>query len=912
MRQIFITLFQNIGTGVLGNQLGLSSYPVIKVGSISWQIDQGDQLTRCTAGDLTVEILDFDDSAWAFIQGSLTTSGALLPPYLQMLVDGQQVFLGIINPSKIIQHLASNQHSIEIGASDWSTQLSSNYLNTWFRPVPKVVSGRSASAPLSGYSAQERTLYNGLLQNQVLFAGPPNWINKGDRITNTLMPGITFTALNVIYPATDVFYPTGLYMPPGGPYTEVTFDKSPWPSSMYQLHDTSVTHQGGNGAWHTTWTYDPNSAKYLTDTFTRQASATTEQNYYTVMVAVPSNPAQPVNNITFDTVDGIVTGDVLHLILGTNTSQSYTVMSVNPELLQITTKEAVSNLAISNRMYFDNDTNGEIVFDNAKNLITKAAYPFSVDLSRFVQAQTNEPVFGWVPLHSNGTGQDLTAVSDLQPTLTGCSVLSGLASQYTGTPDSGWTWQTATPVLQADWTSQLLAAPSSLMPYEVKTLAPYARLRNRCYHDYNWYSVDNGPNPATGIDSWTPSIANTIPVSIFYDYINMQKITLSSNGATITTNAWSGSSFAGNVGVSWPSGLSLHQIVNFPTGPTASSLLAYTALETIELAFYGAGGVKSTPVPVALKGGQLVTTPYGPYLIGPTGYGQITYSAGVLSCSWASFSSSDVSCLWPNTFVASSSSEAFVMGRLDDLSNGLTETWAFRLNMVPNSSNPEISIVLSEKIQDGVPIFAGAIKDPSKTGRVVGHLGGLLWQLDTIMPWTVERFTPSGMTSIECIEHICQLQNAMAISLASGKLAIVSRKNSESPINLTGIKIVKSDTALSWDNFYSIILVETQDGTYFAQANGQAGGTLLTISGHPMIWHLSQAQATADALAGWFGQPRATLNQDWFSTDATNPALWEGLSPFTLLTVNGSIQYRIVEYDNDYVSGKCSVTLIQN
>jgi len=79
-----------------------------------------------------------------------------------------------------------------------------------------------------------------------------------------------------------------------------------------------------------------------------------------------------------------------------------------------------------------------------------------------------------------------------------------------------------------------------------------------------------------------------------------------------------------------------------------------------------------------------------------------------------------------------------------------------------------------------------------------------------------------------------------------------------------------------------------------------------------MIWHLSQAQATADALAGWFGQPRATLNQDWFSTDATNPALWEGLSPFTLLTVNGSIQYRIVEYDNDYVSGKCSVTLIQN
>ena len=152
----------------------------------------------------------------------------------------------------------------------------------------------------------------------------------------------------------------------------------------------------------------------------------------------------------------------------------------------------------------------------------------------------------------------------------------------------------------------------------------------------------------------------------------------------------------------------------------------------------------------------------------------------------------------------------------------------------------------------------------------------------------------------------------MAIPLPSGDLAIVSRGISETATNLTGIKLIETKNYLSWPNFYSMILVETQDGSYYAESDGQTGGTVLTISGHPMIWHISQAQAMADALCTWFGKPRKMIEQTWFWNNANTPAPWESLKQFSLITVNGSIQYRLMAMSTDFVSGETQVTLIAN
>lgn len=912
-RPIYVTLMQNLGTGLPGgNVLYAGPGNLSKLGSSSWSLDEGSQLTKCSAGDFTIEIEDPVDTIWTFVTGSLATTGGLLPPYMQLLVDGQQAFIGIVDPNRIVQNQNSSTHSVEISAQDWSVQLANQYLDgsvntVWTRPVPKVANSRSAVTNLTGYSIVQKYLAKGYCPNSVVIPGT-NWCCKGDKMTCSLTGSTVYTVLNVTYPVIAL---DDQVTPPGGPFTRVDLDMRPWPVPSFTL---GVWSSGvdGFGNYYNTYTPDPSENTNYSATFVRQASSTTDANYYTVSTAVGANPSPACYTIGLNTVNGVTMGDKLHLIQGTSQSNSWTVLSVNPELNQVTTLEQVTNLSIGNRIYFDNDTQNELVFTDARTVLQNATQPFSLDLSRFVQASTVNPVYGYLPIYQYGTsGTDLTAASDIQPTLTAMQIISGTTAQYLGTPDAGWAAPVA-PSLTADWTSQKTSAPSSLMPYEIKTLSVYARRRNRVYNDMSLGCVDNGPDPSSLIDTWTPAIGATQAMGVFYDYIGMRKIT--NSGATINGYAWSGSSFGGAVGITWPSASIPRQIINFPGGPTTTSLLAYTTVDTIELGFYGSAGVVSAAVPVCLKGGQLVTTPYGPYLIGPQGYGQITYSASVLTITWAYFPD-QITCLWPNTFVARNSNEMLVFGRLDDITSSTdinTQTWLFRLTAVPNNTSQIASINFSEQIQDGTPVFAGAIRDPSKSGRIVGHMGGCVFSIDTVMPWVIERFTPGGLTAIDCIEHICMLQGAMAVPMPSGKLAIVSRINSDSVTALTGVQRSDAKAYLGWPNFYSSVLVETQDGNYYAETDGQIGGTVMTVTAHPMIWHISQAQACADALSAWFGKPRSLREETWFWNDPLTPSPWESLSPFSLVTVNGSIQYRLMSKQTDYVTGETQVTLVAN
>lgn len=893
MIPIVATLYRNNGSAAPDLSLSLTA-SVTKLGDRSQGVD--DQLTVIQAGELTVELLDEDGSLWTWISSQLAVSNGLLPPWLEIQVAGQLFFLGVVDPSRIVSH--EGEASIELGAQDWSTMLSNQYLDTWTRPTPKTVAGRPAVADLTGYSTWIKNLAYGYGLNDVLFAGNPNWVSPGDRMVCQHFPDLVFSVLSVKCPPDQgmVVDVADNHPFPDGTLTQVTLDKSPWDG-------------WSNRPWNA-----PGGAG-LMDTFSRLESATTDQNYYVVMKAVPTNPDPEVYDVYLDTIDGITASDKLHCILGTK-GDSWTVLSVNPELKTVTTKENVSGLDVGNRLYFDDATNGELVLQDVRTILKQAASPYSVDLSRLAPATLKASVFGWIPFQSAVGNNDLMSASDLEPNGSGgLRIRSGLALAYDGTPEIGWTVLGSFPNANADWTSQVGSQPPSLMPYEVKTLSPQGRRRNRAYHDFGWTSVDNGPDPVGSdptkwVDPWAPSMANQVPAQVFYDYLGMRRLTVGNGGQGLTTTPWNGSAWGSGDALAWPSASVLMSLANFPGGPSGA-LLGLTSSGTLELALFP--GLASCTVPEWLKNGVLVPTPQGPFLVGPQGYGRITYTGGVLSLTGAVFPD-QVTCFWPNTFVARTSQEACILGRLevlDGTGGSATETWLYRLKATPDTSSPNASLILSERVADGVPVFVGAQLDPSKPGRVIGHLGGRLFQIDATLPWTIERFTPSGMSALECLEHVAQLLGALVVPTPTGSLAVVSRGVSDAPIPLTVLE-TKNDAALCWEHFYSLVRVTTQGGDLYYDAQGQDGGNILEIDNHPMLWSLSQAAAMAEAYATVFGHPRKFCTREWFWEDSETLPPWSSLPPYARVTVNGTGPWRLLSISENVEDGSASVTLVED
>jgi hypothetical protein len=738
----------------------------------------------------------------------------------------------------------------------------------------------------------------------------------------------------------------------------------------------------------TNYKYGPAPGNWETNVSLVDATSS-DLDYWVVTVAIASG-ASDCYTLNLNSVNGIVMGDVLTTV-DVDSPASMTVASVDPILLQIRTIEAISNIALGAHVYWDSDTKLDLVREDPRTLLTRACSPYSVDTTQFVEPATDRPMFSFLPLR--GPGGALYAVGDLDITpggllrpQTGAYWLNPVTDAWqpsyawTGTPDTGWSnpTETAPATPMAEWTCQLVNAPSSLMPYEVQSLNPWQRLRNRCYCDttyrrenngliylattggnffvpgayvstqagtsYNYTVTIGGVNYAStnsndNFTPWSNTWAAQAGALVVYDYVSIRRLifngTSGGSPGAVQLCPWSGSAWGSASNYSWPSsvsgsssyaqsavpmiglaGAALAYMVT-PSGsasPTASGSTLTTSADRLELWGFSGGLLASLDLSnhTALLGGTLVTTPYGVYLVGASAIAQVAYSGGALVLTTA-YLTDAVSWLFANTLVARTSGELVIMGRLDTgtgTGTVTTTTWLFRLQ-APLANSLDGSVIFSEQISTGSPATAAAVRDPSKPGRIVGHIGGSMWQLDTVRPFCIARCRPSGMTAMELIEHVCQAFDALAVPDANGIMHIVSRVNTTAAIDLEVNRVSVATTAC-WAEFSSIVRVTaTSDDSTYYDSFGQQGGIKTEVDNHPLCYSMSDCSAMADAWCDWLGVPRFETEEEWIYTDPSTAAPWEAIPLFTKVCVSGGKAAHLMSLSQSLVKGTATVKTLE-
>ena len=191
MRQVTVYLYQNNGTTTPGNSISWVSSQIADLADFSAAVDGKNNLTKISPGEVTLRVLDPDGSVWTFLSTQLqliptitlwqnqtayavgavvaanggtyicrvagfsaptgtgptgtgtgiidgeitwdfyTQNSGLLTPWVECYVGGgTRVFLGNVDPTKVIQNISADDNSIEIGAVDWSLQLANVYLGS--------------------------------------------------------------------------------------------------------------------------------------------------------------------------------------------------------------------------------------------------------------------------------------------------------------------------------------------------------------------------------------------------------------------------------------------------------------------------------------------------------------------------------------------------------------------------------------------------------------------------------------------------------------------------------------------------------------------------------------------------------------------------------------------------------------
>jgi len=194
-------------------------------------------------------------------------------------------------------------------------------------------------------------------------------------------------------------------------------------------------------------------------------------------------------------------------------------------------------------------------------------------------------------------------------------------------------------------------------------------------------------------------------------------------------------------------------------------------------------------------------------------------------------------------------------------------------------------------------------------------MGGSLWQYDTKVPMTLDRFVPSGMTAMELIEEIALQFNLLLVPDNNGIMHLQPRSLPTAVINLTLPQVSISQT-LSWPDFASIIRVSSSDSNWYSDSFGQQGGAYMEVSSMPLISSKSGCTAMSQTLVSWFGQPRQLTEYTVQWPDADSPAPWEAVPLFSRITITDSVTgetsapQRLMGLSQNYITGTAKLTCV--
>ena len=859
-RLVTANIYANTGTTTAGDSFALEGR-IVKAGTLSWSIDA--KLTLCQPGDVSLEVEDFDGTLWAYLQ-ALNTDAGFLPPWLEVLVAGERKFLGLIQPDKARRN--EFEATVELCAPDWSTMLAETWLesDTWMRPVPSQAGDHSETETRTGSILVTICGWPG----GVDFTGLNSWLSVGDHCTCDKVPG-TFKVLS---------FTNG--------------------SSGYSvfLQDFRAAYLALYGS----------VANYPTTVqLTRLASSTTTTDYFSITAATTASSDSPTYVLTLDTVDGITVGDVLQLVNTTTRKVTYTVLDVDSMNSEIITKESVQDHSIGDQFYFDSDTQYALVHQDVRVLIQRACTGVcAVSFDRFTPAVLPLPVFSWLPLRT-------AADADLLPPWAVGASLSALRVHshgvvYDGTPDAGWA-VSSDENLYADWTTQKTSAPASCMP-----------LRTDTEEIWNYSNYDPYEPPT--------SESVEIDVVVLYDYLQMRRVAVhGSNRTSLNISTWSGTDWGTDTTTAWTSG---RQVYSLALVPGSGELLALTfdtsgANPKIETQSGASYTITETYGTTAVgTAARLINTPWNVYLVFGGCYGRVVVSGGSIRLDWKTVIASDCGTLHAATLCALDQTRLFCLATdtgtdPDDVSKTVTLTSALFLDPEPDPDADTADAVLwSEVVLDGAPRLLGAVRDPSRLERVIGHVGGRLFQVCAELPPTVERLEAYGMSALDLLEAVCSLHNCIAVPTPEGTLEILSRMIPEEVTALT-VDEERATRDLS-AVFYSVVSVTGSDSSVFEaglDSDGNElfpGGKLLEIQKHPCAISDSTRLAMAESLYQWFGKPRKRTERTWFHVDATTAAPWEGLSKWALVTVNDdTTPWRVMALQQDLNEGSATATLIE-
>ncbi len=893
MRTFAVTLTANTNSVEAGPSLSLSS-SLVEIGAWSREVEK--ELTKVSPSEQTLKINDADGSVWAWIQAQLAVNGAteaLYPPWLTIDIDGLRWFTGVVYPRQIQRNRRTG--AISITAEDWSSTFKSRYLgakvaeddlnplrNPWLRPYPRVVQNRPSVTQFCWiwYYATNPSGYD-----YVIWEGPQQFVEVGDYVT---------LDIHAQYPQ----------FPVGKQYKCYAVGQDQLANGSYATDRWWARFEGlGQDVWDYIHHDTMDSPSGI---FTRVPQTTDLRAYYVVTKSVASD-ASDVHVIDLDTVDGLVAGDVLTTI-GTASKQTWTLLQVDAQALQVVTKETVQGIvAQTTHLFFSDDTLADLVLDDARLAIRRAltlgndgGIPYSVDFSRFVPPTVANPVLVWLPLRPMGS-QDLSTVRDLDQGIADVRVYGAGTAAWNGTPEMGWV-ATASASPQAPWASQRLVAPASSMPNESATLAPSAPPSNAV--------LAMGIRDLVG---YSPSTLSVPAVNLLYDYLQMRRLLIRKD-RSVQINAWSGSAWGGDVAATWPGANPVLSASVFPGEPGSVLGLTVAGLQLVALPSGAGSNVVATPA--AAADAVLRTTPWGTYLVGAKGYGLVTYAAGVLSLSWVTLTSA-VTSFFPTTFQGLNPNELMVLTRFDTTPTTTgevtTETHLLRLAAIP-PADASAAVLATEKLMDGAPRLAGALRDATQPERIIGHCGGRLFVYGRTLPaaYAIERYTPSGLKALELVEHICQVLNAVAVPDPLGCLHIISRGLLEAPYDLAVDRVQLNETT-TWEHFYSVVRVSSaKDDSILADAWGIPGGDVLEYSQHPFLWMQSGCSAVAESLASWFAIPRGYREETWFWSDPNTAAPWEFLPPLATIRLNGEAsKWLLMSLEDDKVNGQATVKLVE-